>query len=101
TATMEGGTSKLNNCWYEKGYFAGLPNTGLPAPGSTVNSATLPASYTMPPSYTANNAIVVASNITSANITFSSPAAYGALSFLCAAANTDTFIPCVVRFLDG
>src|SRR5437867_12622843 len=55
----------------------------------------------MSPSYSNNCAVVVASNVTTANITFSSPAAYGALSFLCAAANGDTFIPCVVRFQDG
>ncbi len=101
SASMDGGLSKANNCWYEKGYYALFPNSGLPAPGATVRSATLPASYTMPPSYTTNCATLLSSNVTSANIIFSSPAAYGALSFLCATANGDTFIPCVVNFQNG
>ncbi len=101
TATMDGGTSKGNNCWFEQGYYPGFPNSGFPAPGSTVASATLPATYTMPASYAANNAVLLASNVSSANITLATPASYGALSFLCATANGDTFIPCVLQFQDG
>lgn len=101
TATMDGGISKANNTWYEKGYYAGFPNSGFPTAGSTVNSATLPASYTLPGSYAANHAVFVSKDVTGASISFATPATYGGLSFLCAAANGDTFVPCTVRFQDG
>lgn len=101
TASMDGGLAETGSTWYEKGYYAGFPNTGLPTAGSTLNSATLPASYTMPASYAANNAVFVSRDASNATIYFASPTAYGALSFLCATANSDTFVPCVVRFQDG
>jgi hypothetical protein len=101
TATMDGGLSKVNNCWYEKGYFAAYPETGLPTAGSSVTSIWYSAYYTMPPSYIGNCAALLATNVASANITLATPAAFGALSFLCATANGDTFIPCVVKFQDG
>lgn len=101
TATMDGGLSKANNCWFEKGYYASLPDVGIPAAGSTFSSATLPATYTMPSTYVGNSAVLLSKDVTNANIIFSAPGAYGALSFLCATANGDTFVPCVVQFLDG
>jgi hypothetical protein len=101
TASMDGGTTKANSGWYEKGYYATFPNSGLPTAGSTINSATLPASYTMPSSYAGNCAVMVASNVPTASVSFASPAAYGAISFLCAAAGGDTFCPSVIQFQDG
>ncbi len=101
TATMDGGTSKANNVWYEKGFYAAYPNSGLPAAGSTLTSATLKATYTMPPSYTANNAILLASNVTTATISLTGATANGALSILCASANGDIILPCVITHQDG
>ena len=102
TATMDGGTSKANNVWYERGYYAAFPNTGLPEAGSSVTSAALPsAHYTMPSDYTTNCAVVLAANVSNANIIVASPAPYRALSFLAAAANGDTIVPCVLQFVDG
>jgi hypothetical protein len=101
TATMDGGTGKANNCWYEAGYYAGQPTTGIPAAGSTFASAHNAATYTMPASYAANNAALVAFNVTNANLTFATPGSYGALSFLGACANGDTFIPVQLQFADG
>ncbi len=101
TATMDGGLSKSGSGWYERGYFAAFPETGLPAAGSSVTSAWYSARYTMPASYVGNCAVLLATNVTTANIIPSTPAAYGALSFLCATANGDTFIPCIVKFQDG
>jgi hypothetical protein len=77
TATMDGGTSKANNCWFERGYYAAVPTSGLPTAGSSFTSATLPATYTMPASYATNDAVLLAQNVTNANILLSSPAAYG------------------------
>ncbi len=101
TATMDGGTSLLNNTWYERGYHAAAPNTGLPAPGASFTSTSLAAQFTMPASYNGNCAVFLASNVPTANISFATPAAYGSLAFLCAGANGATTIPCVIEFQDG
>jgi len=102
TATMDGGKSKTSNVWYEKGYYAAFPNTGIPNAGSSVTSAVLPSiRYTMPPSYTTNCAYLLSSNETTANIVISSPAQYRLLSFLCGVANGDTIVPCILSFSDG
>jgi hypothetical protein len=102
TATMDGGKSKTSNCWYEKGYYAAFPNSGLPTAGASVTSAILPSNtYVMPPSYAANCAVLLSSNETTANIIISSPAPYRALSVLCGAANGDTILPCILSFVDG
>src|SRR5262249_5639210 len=78
TFTMDGGLSKVNNPWFEQGYYAGFPSLGLPAAGSSVSSDLLPASYTMPSTYTQNCAICLSSNVTTANIIFQTPGSYGA-----------------------
>jgi hypothetical protein len=101
TVTMDGGTNKTGNTWYEKGYYAGLPTTGIPIAGSTISSAAISASYTMPPTYVGNSAVVLTKNVPSANVLLATPASYGGLSFLCAAANGATFVPCTIQFQDG
>ena len=101
TATMDGGTSKAGNVWFEKGFYSTVPGSGIPAAGSTFTSATLSASYTMPPTFVGNSAIVVASNAAAVNIPLTTPGSYGALSFLGACANGDTFVPVQLQFADG
>src|ERR1043166_8804236 len=101
TATMDGGLSKSGNTWYERGYYTNFPNTGLPNAGSTVSSAYIPATYTMPPSYTTNCAVVLfgtnyavaaSSNRT---INFTTPTSAGALSFL-GGGTADMTLQCIV-----
>ena len=102
TSTMDGGTNKTGNTWYEQGFVRTLPTSGIPAAGSTFSSATISATYTMPPSYVGPCAAVVGGvGSASANLIPATPGSYGALSFLCAAANGDTFVPCTVQFQDG
>jgi len=101
TVTMDGGIARTGNVWYERGYYSTLPDTGIPAAGSTFNSATLSASYTMPASYAGPCAAVVSKDVLTANITPATPGAYGALSFLCASANGDTFNQVILQFQDG
>jgi len=101
SASMDGGASKGGSTWFEKGYYTAAPNTGIPAAGSSVTSAWYSARYIMPSSYVGNCAAFVASNATTANISFVTPAAYGALSFLGATANGDTFVRAIVQFDDG
>jgi hypothetical protein len=82
TTSMDAGSGNTGYSWYEKGYNAGAPATGLPTAGSTLSSAAFPTHhYTMPPSYAANNAALIDSTH-SATLTPSSSAAFGALSFL-------------------
>lgn len=101
TASMDNSLGKGGSTWYEQGYYTAAPLTGIPAAGASVTSAWYSARYTMPASYVGNCATLLASNIPSASINFASPASYGALSFLCAAANGDTTLPCVIMFQDG
>lgn len=102
TSTMDGGTNKTGNTWFEKGFAHTLPGSGIPVAGSTFSSATIAATYTMPSTYVGPCATVVGGiGSASANITPATPGAYGALSFLCASANGDTFVSCTVQYQDG
>jgi len=102
TASMDGGTNNTGNTWYERGYYALFPNSGLPAPGSTINSLDLPDHhYQMPASYSANNAIYVDASNYTANLTLATPAWYSALSFLSATANNNVTNQCIMQYEDG
>jgi hypothetical protein len=101
TITMDGGTNRTGSTWYERGYYSPLPTTGLPVAGGSLTSAWNRARYTMPASYVGNCATMLAQHLTSANISFATPAAYGALSFLAGVANGDTTLPIVINFQDG
>lgn len=104
TATTQSMDNTLNTgtAWYEKGYNfnnpdgAGVPipdprvltNSGLPAAGSNITNADGDRIYTMPASYTTNNAVwVAADTITEATITLATPRAASVLSFLASAGN--------------
>lgn len=101
TLTMDGGTNLTGSTWYEKGYYSGLPTTGIPVAGGSVTSAWNNARYTMPASYVGNCAVMLAQHLNSANISFAAPAAYGAISLLAGVANGDTTLPVVINFQDG
>ena len=88
-ATMDGGFEKTGHTWFAQGFYTPDPTIGLPPEGTTIVAASNAThSFTMAPSYTANNTVVVYSNSTSATITLSAPAAYSALSFMGSAGNT-------------
>ncbi len=83
TASMDSGTANSNYSWYEQGYNTAYPTTGLPPAGSTFQHQNLPNhQYTMAPSYTANNAVLLDSTLTNAALTLLTPAAYVQLSLL-------------------
>src|SRR5271169_6625119 len=51
TASMDSGTGNTLTSWYEIGYDAAAPTTGLPHPGTTFTSqSSATHSYTMAPS---------------------------------------------------
>jgi len=73
----------------------------LPRAGSTLtNAAATDHLYVMPSSYTTNDALVVDASSTG-TLTFATPAAYSALSFLTAAGNGSTPVSYTVHYSDG
>jgi hypothetical protein len=101
TASMDAGTVNTGNSWYERGYNAAAPTTGLPTAGSTFTSAAFPSHrYTMPPSYTTNNAAMIDVS-DSATLTLATPAAFSALSLLTSAGNGPVTIDFTVHHADG
>lgn len=87
TATMERGTNLWGKVYFEKG-FGGQNNFGMPPAGTTFTNAGGDHAFTLAPSYSAPNALVVCSNgwgPPNGTFTVSSPAAYTAISLLCGA----------------
>ncbi len=102
TASMDGGTGKNGTTWYEQGYNTGAPAVGLPPAGSTFTStAQADHSYTMAPSYKANNAVMIDSNVPNATITLTSSAAYSGLSFLGSGGNGQMTVSYTVHHADN
>jgi autotransporter-associated beta strand protein len=101
-ATVGGGLSESDFTWFEQGLFVANPSIGLPAAGSTITSASqADHSYTLPPSYTANNSVLIASNLTSATITLTSPPLCTGLSFLCTSGNGQTIVNYTLHHADS
>ncbi len=85
TASMDAGLANTGNSWYERGYNAAAPTTGLPAPGTLItNLSSSDHAYQMPPTYMGNNAAMIASG-QSANLVPATPKPFSALSFLTSA----------------
>ena len=116
-------TGNTANTWYELGYNVnnpdggGIPipdsrvatNSGLPAAGANITNAAGSRAYTMPPSYTANNAGYMSSTMPSATMTLITPfdvtpvapATASVLSFLAAAGGGQRTIEVVLNYSDG
>src|SRR4051812_36285546 len=82
TATMDNGSTVTGGTWYEQGYNAAAPTTGIPAKGSLIISAALADhSYMFPASYgpgngsagTTNDAFVVGQGTGSPTISLTAP----------------------------
>jgi predicted alpha-1,6-mannanase (GH76 family) len=102
TATMETGTANSQATWYEAGYVATAPATGLPAAGSTITNISAPNHrYTLAASYLANNVVLVSSNLAAVSLVPSTPAGFAGLSFLMSAGNGPITVGCTVRHADG
>jgi len=88
SASMQTGTNNTGLSWYERGYNADFPSTGLPAPGAVVVGDLTPDhQYLFAPNYKTNNAFLLDSNLTSATVLPVVPATFARLSFLAAGAN--------------
>jgi hypothetical protein len=89
TATMDGGTAKTGNTFYEKGVNPGATAAGLPSPGVVFGSA-LDSNHTFvlaPNGQGQNDALMLDGANTSGTLTLTSPAKYSLLSFLTSGAN--------------
>lgn len=101
SASMDEGTGNTGNGWYQAGYDAAAPATGLPAPGSTLtNQAASDHVFTLAPSYTANNAALVDSSH-GASLAPAVSNCFSALSFLAATGNGPATVNYSVRHADG
>ncbi len=102
TATMDSGTNNTDSTFYEAGYVPQAPGTGLPLPGSLVtNISATDHIYQMPPSYSANDAVLVNSNLPSSLILLQNPASFSALSFFTSCGNGPATLGCTVEHADG
>ncbi|PWU11686.1 MAG: hypothetical protein C5B50_22830, partial [Verrucomicrobia bacterium] len=102
TATMDAAIANTGNTWYEQGYVASAPATGLPPAGSTItNLSAADHVYVLAPSYTANNAALLYSNGPTASLTPTTPTNFPALSFLVGAGNGPVTVGCVTRHING
>src|SRR5256885_7959190 len=77
TASMDSGLGNSATSWYEQGYNAASPATGLPPAGSTFTHQSASGHrYIMAPNYSANNAVLLDSALTSATLTLVTVAPY-------------------------
>jgi hypothetical protein len=102
SASVDNGTNNTANTWFEMGYDTNNPANGLPVHGSTFSAAdAADHSYTMAPSYTAPNGILIDSVVTNGAFTPITPAAYTKLSFLGSGGNGGDGISVIVQHADG
>jgi predicted alpha-1,6-mannanase (GH76 family) len=101
TASMDAGVANTANGWYEQGYDASAPATGLPPAGSTITSqSSSDHVYTLAPSYSAKNAAMVDSSH-SANLVPATSNPFSALSFLTAAGHGPVTVDYQVNHANG
>ncbi len=104
TASMDGGINNDGDTWNEQGYFLQNAAVGVPPAGSTFQATWDPTghSYTMAPSYTANNAILLdVTYFTNADFRLATPSTYRGLSFLTSGGNGGCTFRWTVQRQDG
>jgi hypothetical protein len=102
TATMDNGAANTRFTWFEKGYYAPAPESGLPAPGSLIVSESEPGHrFVLPANYADKNGILVDAVYSNAVLTLLTPTACSALSFLTASGHGPLTNQCVIRHADG
>ncbi len=104
TASMEGGITNTGFSWFEKGYSASYPAAGLPAAGSVIASdLVMDHEYQFAPDYRSNNAVLLDSDFTSAELELQTPAPFTGLSFLLSGAHDGSYAPVAycVEYQDG
>ena len=103
TATVGNGLTEGDYTWFEQGYDAANGSLGLPAAGTTITSVSQSDHlFALPPSYTNNNAVLIATNLPSAAIGLpAAPVPCSGLSFLCEAGTGPVNVNYTVQHADG
>jgi hypothetical protein len=102
TASMEGGTSNIGFGWYEKGYNPSESASGLPSPGSIIQSDSFPDNtYQFAPTYKSNNAVLIDATLTNGTLLLAAPAKFARLSFLLASGNGPGSIRATIHHQDS
>jgi autotransporter-associated beta strand protein len=102
TATVGNGLTDGEFTWFVQGVYTADSTQGLPVPGTTITSMSqADHSYIMPPSYTANDAVLISTNVANATITLTPAATYSGLSFLCTAGNGPVGVNYTVHHQSG
>ena len=102
TAAMDDGSANSGSTFYEQGYYPPAPTTGLPPAGATIAAVSAPDHrYTLAPSYTNNNVVLIDRTKPTANLMPVAPARYARLSFLTSAAQGPATNRCIVQHSDG
>jgi hypothetical protein len=103
TATMDGGTAKTGDTFYEKGVNPGSNVAGVPHPGVVFGSGN-DAIHTFslqPNSAGQNDALMLDSSQTAGTLSLTNPARYSMLSFLVSGANGGGNINVTVNYANG
>jgi len=102
TATMDAGTAKTFNTWYENGLPGGAGG-GLPSPGVFTSAADPTAQFQLAP-YTGLNALLLDQASSTGTLTFATPAAFTSLSILTSSglgSATSPVLALTIHFADG
>lgn len=99
TATMDGGTAKTGNTWYEVGVNTAAPATGLRT-GIVAGQADPLSDYLFEPA-TGNNALMLDNATKSGSFTFNRPLSITALSLSGASGNGSGTVTPTLRFSDN
>jgi hypothetical protein len=110
SATMDGGTNNNAWTWFEQGWLAGAPTTGLPPQGSTFAAFNDPnRTFRMAANYAANNVLLVYSNqsagatigLPSGTLLYTTPTASSTLSVLCAGGGVVASLAYTITYQGG
>ncbi|HEY5912476.1 MAG TPA: hypothetical protein VJA21_17880, partial [Verrucomicrobiae bacterium] len=104
TASVDGGLGNTGYSWFESGYNASWPATGLPAAGSSiVSELATDHEYGLAPDYRTNNGVLIDSVVTRAELTLASPVRLVGISFLLSGAHDGGWgaIACGIHHEDG
>lgn len=101
TATIDGGTAKTGNTFYERGVNTGANNTGLPPAGQIFGSGNDANHVFQFQPYSGNNAVMLDSANPTGNLTLTTAKAYQALSFLVTDGNGSSTFTATIHFANG
>jgi hypothetical protein len=100
SATMDGGAMKTGFTWYEKGFNASSPTTGLPKSTVIFSESDPTTGFVLMP-YFVNNVRMFDVLNSTGTLTLQMPSKYSALSFLAASGHGPGMLFITLHFADG